>query len=202
MDRKNIYKFRVELERIEPSIWRQIEVPSIYNFWELHVAIQDSMGWLDYHLHSFRISTPKKEKPIEIGIPDDDFESDTLPGWEVPLTKYFKEPGDTANYEYDFGDSWQHNITLEGISLQKEGVNYPNCTDGRRACPPEDCGGIPGFDNLLKILNGKDKEEYDDMMAWIRGQAKDDIPYDPDFFDPEEVEFSNPKKRWERAFER
>ncbi len=201
MKKRIAYQFRIELVGIEPLIWRLIEVPSNYSFWDLHVAIQDSMGWLDYHLHSFRLLPPRKRKPILIGIPDDEFENNTLPGWEVPLSHYFKEPGDEANYEYDFGDGWCHRIVLEGISLQKDGLKYPNCSGGQRACPPEDCGSIPGYYNLIKILSDAKHEEYEDMISWLSNHAKNYHPYDPECFEPDKVEFWNPKKRWKMAFE-
>ncbi len=201
MKKKIAYQFRIELLGIEPLIWRLIEVPSNYSFWDLHVAIQDSMGWLDYHLHSFSLLPPRKKKPILIGIPDEKYESNTLPGWDVPLTQFFKKPGDEATYEYDFGDGWHHRIVLEGIYLQNEGKKYPNCLNGKRACPPEDCGGIPGYYNLLEILSNKKHEEYEEKVYWLSHHSKNYHPYDPGHFDSCEVEFWNPKKRWEMAFQ-
>ncbi len=186
---------------IEPMIWRVIEVPSTYTFWDLHVAIQDSMGWLDYHLHSFSLLPPRKREPILIGIPDDDFEENTLPGWEIPIKQFFHEPGDEAIYDYDFGDGWNHSVVLEGIYLQENEKKYPSCLYGERACPPEDCGGISGYYNLLDILQDKDHEEYGDMNQWLKGHAKNYYPYNPEYFNPDEVVFWNPKKRWKIAFQ-
>ena len=201
MKKKIAYRFKIELSDIEPLIWRLIEVPSTYSFWDLHVAIQDSMGWLDYHLHSFSLLPPRKRKPVLIGIPDDEYEDNTLPGWEVPLTQFFKEPGDEVAYDYDFGDGWHHRIVLEGIYLQEKEKKYPNCLDGKRACPPEDCGGIPGYYNLLEILDNKRHEEHEDMIHWLSGHAKNYHPYDSESFDPNGVEFWDPKKRWKMAFQ-
>lgn len=199
MKKKIAYHFRIELLGIEPLIWRQIEVPSKYSFWDLHVAIQDSMGWLDYHLHLFRLQSAGKGKPILIGIPDDEDEDDILSGWNVPITQYFKEPGDEAVYDYDFGDSWEHRIVLESISLQKDGIKYPNCSQGQRACPPEDCGGIPGYYNLIEVLSNREHEEYEEMVSWLSNHAKNYHPYDPGFFEPSNVKFWNPKKRLKMA---
>ena len=201
MKKKIAYRFKIELLEIEPLIWRLIEVPSTYNFWDLHVAIQDSMGWLDYHLHSFTLCQPRKRKPVLIGIPDDEFEDNTLPGWKVSLNQFFKEPGDEATYDYDFGDGWHHRIVLEGIYLQEKEKKYPSCLDGKRACPPEDCGGIPGYYNLLEILGNKRHEEHGDMIHWLKGHAKNYYPYDTEDFDPNRVKFWNPKKRWKMAFQ-
>jgi hypothetical protein len=197
-----VYQFRIELSEIEPAIWRVIQVPSEYSFWDLHVAIQDAMGWLDYHLHAFRTRMPHKKKEMEIGIPDDE-EFDHHPvvaGWEVPITRVFSKPGTSAIYDYDFGDGWSHNVLLEGILLKKEGAEYPLCAAGERACPPEDCGGVPGYYQLLEILADPDHPEYDEYNEWLKGQAKNYSPYDPEKFEPDKVEFWDPKRRWKMAF--
>lgn len=87
MTNKTIYRFAIELKDIEPSIYRVIDVPAEYSFWDLHVAVQDAMGWKDCHLHAFRVTLPKMKIPNVIGIPDDEYEDDTLPGWDVPICK-------------------------------------------------------------------------------------------------------------------
>jgi len=189
--------FRVSLLDIRPEIWREIEVPATYSFWDFHVAIQDAMGWLDYHLHVFRIPDPKTGETKEIGIPDDGGFPDTpsiSPGWETAIADYFIHPGDQASYEYDFGDDWQHKIRLDRIADRTKGTKYPRCLHGERACPPEDCGGVWGYEQLLKIISDPKHEEYEDMIEWLDGK------YDPENFNSESVEFDNPKKRWELAF--
>lgn len=202
MKRKLALQFRIELLDIEPLIWRQIEVPSTYSFWDLHVAIQDSMGWLDYHLHEFSIRPPRKRKPVLIGIPDEDDDplfQDALAGWKVPLSDYFTTPGDACSYTYDFGDDWHHGIMLEGVHLQKDGVKYPICTAGERACPVEDCGSVSGYDRLLEILADNGHEEYADTVSWLKNHAKNYHPYDPEHFEPSEVRFANPRRRLKAA---
>ena len=95
-----------------PRVWRRIEVPSTYFFWDLHVAIQDAMGWLDYHLHSFKFYVDTNL--IDIGIPEEgDTETPQLPGWEVDMAEYFTEVGVDAQFEYDFGDSGIHEMPFE-----------------------------------------------------------------------------------------
>ncbi len=202
MKRKIAYQFKIELLGTEPLIWRQIEVPSTYSFWDLHVAIQDAMGWLDCHLHGFRLLPAGKKKPVLIGIANDDFEDNTLAGWEVPLKQYFCEPGDEAGYEYDFGDGWDHRIVLEGMHLQQEKTKYPRCVQGERACPPEDCGGIPGYYNLLEILGDPTHEEHEDMKNWLGNHAKNYLPDNLDYFDPKKVRFLDPKKRLKEVLRR
>jgi hypothetical protein len=99
-----VMRFRITLNGIEPPIWRMIDVPVTYSFWDLHVAIQDSMGWLDYHLHLFK--PPQKHGRIKtrVGIPDDEFDDGTVAGWEVPISNFFIEVGDTLAYDYDLFD--------------------------------------------------------------------------------------------------
>lgn len=197
---RSIYQFSVTLLEVEPRIWRRIQVPAGYSFWDLHVAIQDSMGWLDYHLHEFRLKKPRGRKVVEIGIPDTETDRDVLPGWEVPISSFFVEPGISAAYDYDFGDGWHHEVLLEGILLKEGSVEYPVCIAGERICPPEDCGGVPGYERLLKILATPRTEKYKDMVTWLKGHAKNYFPYRPEHFDPSEVKFSNPTKRWRIAF--
>ena len=195
--KKLMFQFKVRLKDIEPAIWRRIVVPASYNFWDLHVAIQDSMGWLDYHLHVFRVVNPETKEIDEVGIPDDEPIDDGLeylPGWELPIVAYFIELGDTADYNYDFGDGWEHEIVLEGVLLKDPKTKYPKCIGGAQACPPEDCGGIGGYESLLKIIRDPSHEEHESMMEWLGGK------YDPKAFDQKKVNFDNPKKRWRIAF--
>ncbi|MDD5094970.1 MAG: plasmid pRiA4b ORF-3 family protein [Dehalococcoidia bacterium] len=196
--RNLVYQFKVALKEIKPPIWRRIVVPASYSFWDLHVAIQDSMGWLDCHLHAFRILNPNTGNLDEIGIPDEDaFEDDIvyLPGWQLSIAAYFRQPGDRADYLYDFGDNWEHEIVLEGILLKQPKTKYPRCLEGAGACPPEDCGGAHGYADLLDILRDPSHPEHESMMEWVGGR------YDPHVFDPVQVRFDNPKKRWQFAFE-
>jgi hypothetical protein len=195
-----IYQFKITLEDISPAIWRRIPVPAAYTFWDLHVAIQDSMGWLDYHLHSFDLKAPSSGEQIEVGIPDDEFDHPVIPGWEKALNEFFSEPGITATYAYDFGDGWTHEVLLEGILVSEKSTKYPKCIAGERACPPEDCGGAPGYLELLKVLRSPKRKEYRHMVGWLKSHARKYWPYDPERFEPESVRFSDPRKRWQKAF--
>ena len=197
MNRDIIYQFKIILKDIEPSIWRTIQVPQSYSFWDLHVALQDAMGWFDYHLHMFRIENPVTKRIDEIGIPDDaEIEPNPpcLPGWEVPISHYFEESGTKAEYEYDFGDGWEHELIFETRVIKHQEKKYPICVGGERACPPEDCGGSLGYTELLDTMNNPDDEEYESIKEWLGGS------FDPEEFDHEEVEFDDPKKRWQQAF--
>lgn len=202
MSRKSqrVMRFRITLNEIKPPVWRLIDVPESYSFWDLHVAIQDSMGWLDYHLHSFNPRRKHDRIQSSIGIPDEVCEDETLAGWKIPITDYFRELGDALDYEYDFGDGWSHEVTLVGILLKESGRKYPICLDGARACPPEDCGGVGGYEELLQILDDPSHEEYESMVDWLKGHAKNYYPYEPDSFDPDTVKFDSPKRRFKKAF--
>ncbi len=192
-----IYQFRINLKGITPTIWRRIQVPETYSFWDLHVAIQDAMGWLDYHLHAFRMRRKHSRVATVIGIPDNfaiEGRSEILAGWEIPIADYFRDVGITADYEYDFGDGWEHELLLEDILLREKGQKYPRCIDGSQACPPEDCGGIYGYQRLLEVLSDPNNEEHDEILAWLGGK------FEPREFMPGKVRFDNPTKRWRKAF--
>lgn len=188
-----VYQFHISLPNLAPPIWRRIQVPANYSFWDLHVAIQDAMGWLDYHLHVFRILNPNSDSVEEIGIPDDMGELHFLPGWDLRIADYFSLENPRAEYEYDFGDCWEHEVVLEAV-LPREAGKYPRCIAGERACPPEDCGGLYGYQDLLEALFDPTHEEHESLKIWA-GES-----FHPEKFDPTEVRFDNPAKRWRNAF--
>ncbi len=187
--KNQVMQFLIELDGISPLIWRRIQVPSDYNFWDLHVAVQDAMGWTDSHLHHFEIKGKGKRKPERIGIPDFERWSElpeVFPGWEIWIPVYFNDLGIQAIYEYDYGDGWIHHIRLEGYIYRDPKVKYPVCTGGERACPPEDCGGVSGYENVLTVLSDPEHEEYEEMKVW----AGED--WNPEKFSPGKVQFDDP----------
>jgi hypothetical protein len=115
-----VHQFLVVLSGSDPLVWRRIQVPEKYSFWDFHVAIQDAMGWLDYHLHEFRLLDTAERNLVSIGIPTDDDPEDrpVVPGWQVLLSKFFDQRNGHAPpalYAYDFGDDWQHVLAHEGM---------------------------------------------------------------------------------------
>jgi len=193
----NVYQFKITLEGIKPPIWRRIQVPETYTFWDLHVAIQDSMGWLDYHLHQFTIIDGVSGDKLFMGIPtydDYDFDFETLPGWAYRIADYLNEENEKVLYEYDFGDGWEHLIKYEKKLPCEKGVRYPRCIGGKRACPPEDVGGIAGYEYFLEIINDPDHLEHEEMLEWS-GDS-----FDPEHFNAEEVIFEDPAERFKIAF--
>jgi hypothetical protein len=192
---KNIYQFKVILKEIHPPVWRRIQVPEDYSLYDLHVAIQDSFPWFDCHLNQFSSVTLKESERQYYGFPDpDDYgDREVIWEWKVLIKDTFKIDGNRAlNYEYDFGDGWQHRVELEEILPAGKGIEYPRCVDGRRACPPEDCGSYPGYDDLLKVLKNPKDEEYKSMCDWLG--IRKGSEYDSEYFDPQEVEFRDPKE--------
>src|SRR5690606_37373724 len=166
----------------------------------LHVAIQDAMGWLDYHLHEFLLHDPRSRGLVRIGLPseDDDLEPPLKAGWRVGIRRYFKRPGAQALYLYDFGDDWEHDVQLVAIVLADPELEYPRCVAGARACPPEDCGGPGGYEELVQVLADPKYPERGSVNAWLREHVKNYHPYRPDHFDPAAVVFSDPRERLRR----
>ncbi len=196
-----VHQFLIVLTGTAPLVWRRIQVPERYSFWDLHVAIQDAMGWLDYHLHEFRLLDAKEGQVVSIGIPTDDDTEDRpiLPGWECPLSRFFERPdwhAPPATYAYDFGDDWQHVVAHEGMEPAEESARYPRCIAGARRCPPEDCGGVHGYVEFLQTVENPRHPEHQSTLEWAGGED------DPDVFDPSAIVFDDPRRRWKKAFDR
>lgn len=195
-----VRQFLVVLQESDPLVWRRIQVPTTYSFWDLHVAIQDAMGWHDCHLHEFRLVGANERTIVSIGIPGDDDPADrpVLPGWGVGLAEYFdfrEWHAPPALYAYDFGDDWCHALIDEGPQPVARGATYPRCLAGQGHCPPEDCGGINGYASFLEAIANPRHPEHKAMLQWVGG------PFDPHAFDPTAVKFDDPKRRWKLAFE-
>lgn len=191
VDSSRVIQFKIELLGVDPPIWRRIQVPEGYTFWDLHVAIQDAMGWRDYHLHAFRVVGSEDV----IGIPDAEGDDplETKPGWKLRALDYFTDQVPLAVYEYDFGSSWVHEVRFEGFRDSDPATSYPVCMEGERNRPPEDCGGVHAYHDLLKTLVDPDHPEHASMLEWVGGS------FDPEHFDVGEVTFDNPVERWRNA---
>lgn len=186
----NIYQFKISLLGVSPKVWRRIQVPENYKFSDLHDAIQDAMGWYDCHLHEFSLVSPKTGLEDRVGMLDDgswEQDSEVLDETKIKIAKYFSNENKLARYEYDFGDCWEHDVLFEKILPAEDGVKYPRCVDGKNACPPEDCGGIWGYKEMLKIINNPKHPEHLEWKQWL------DEEFDPEEFDAESVIFHNSK---------
>ena len=131
------------------------------------------MGWENYHLHQFIVGN------AYFGEPDPDFDAED--DRKVKLIQIVRTEKQKFTYEYDFGDDWRHEILVEKIHQPEPRVRYPVCLKGKRACPPEDCGGVWGYDDLLEIIKDPDNEEYEEMMDWLGGE------FDPEAFDLDSI---------------
>lgn len=159
------YQFKVKLEGTsKPVVWRKLLVPETYTFYQLHLTIQAAFGW--YNAHLFEFSDGFTEG-INIGLPAeddwDDIEKEDAQG--VKLNSVFKQEKQKLHYIYDFGDDWMHLITLEKIIDER--ILQARCLDGKGACPPEDCGGIPGYYMLVEAVNDPENPDYEDMREWL-----------------------------------
>jgi hypothetical protein len=177
------YEIEVALTDIQPLIWRRFLLRTISTFADLHKAIQESFGWQNYHLHEFRLPT-YNGKPIA-GFPGgEEYDRPTPDGRTVKLNTYFsgKVRAEWCEYVYDFGDDWVHEVKLRQVVSDKSTFRR-RLLGGERACPPEDCGGVPGYQRMVRYLEtGEDIYGYDDvdLGAWL-GDWK------PDAFDLEAV---------------
>jgi len=167
-----ILQLKIVLDDIKPPIWRRIQVADSFTFHELHLSIQAVMGWYNYHLHEFTVGGIHIEDPKQVEDPNGIYVNSR----KIRLSKFVAKEKLRFHYLYDFGDCWEHTITVEKV-LEGDATKLPICIDGIRACPPEDCGGSPGYESLLEILADKDHTEHKEMKEW----AGDD--FDPECFD-------------------
>jgi yecA family protein len=166
-----VYQLKVALQDAKPPIWRRIQIPGGFTLEQLHSVIQICMEWDDLHLHQFLIDR------ICYSLPDgDDLWQASRPKNEAKYTLHEleKKIQPRFQYIYDFGDDWIHQITVEKILPPEEGKPYPVLITGRRACPPEDIGGIYHYNHILEVLNDPEDEEYEELTSWLN----------LDFFDP------------------
>ena len=200
------YQFKIQLKNIsKPPVWRKVVVSSETTFSMFHSIIQLAMGWYDIHLYSFSPSgygsTPWIEGDddlADLGIDDDSLSSS-----ELKLSDIFKTKGQTFTYIYDFGDDWEHKITLEEIDKTNSSA-IPRLIDGKGACPPEDCGGAWGYENLKKVLADKSHPEHKEMKEWLYGYDEDE--YDALFeeepaWNPNDYNLEEEKEMFDEVFE-
>lgn len=172
---RTIYQIKVTLCDIEPPIWRRLHITGDTNLAQLHRILQITMGWEDYHLYQFGVGG------FQYGVPESDVFASELKDAETVTLAEIASEGDTFHYEYDFGDSWEHEILVEAVSSRDDISHYPRCEGGARACPPEDCGGSWGYENLLAALADPKHEDHEDLTEWIGGS------FDAEAFDVEAI---------------
>jgi len=171
-----VYQVKVTLNDSKPLIWRRVRVTDSTTLARLHGILQAVMGWEDYHLHEFIVAG------IQYGMPDPDydvFRDVVADERRVKLRELLPGEGFRFAYVYDSGDNWEHEVLFEKTLPPEPGVRYPVCIGGKRACPPEDCGGIWGYYGLLEALRDPKHPEHEDLTEWVGGE------FDPDEFDLE-----------------
>ncbi len=170
---KPIIQIKVTIDNIEPPIWRRLLVKSFLTFNELHHTLQIAFGWENAHLYQFSI----EDYYIRFPYPDDGNDAfEVIDSTDVKLDKLLTEKGYEFTYEYDFGDSWIHTIVVEKFLNIEPGICYPSCLSGERAAPPENCGGLNGY-NAIMAAEGK---KYNQLV----GSRK---PFNSEYFNIERV---------------
>ncbi|MCX6713966.1 MAG: plasmid pRiA4b ORF-3 family protein [Candidatus Vogelbacteria bacterium] len=200
MDEKKdqVFQLKITLDNSTPRIWRRLLISKNASFFDLHVAIQDVMGWFDSHLHGFSISSKDRNiAPTVIQFPnpelDDDFAMRDVRDERLEkILNYFDVSIRQCKYEYDFGDGWVHTILFEKELPLELGIKYPKCLAGKNACPPEDCGGVWGYEEKLEIIKNPEHSEYEDIIEWLG--VDDPSEFDPTKFDIRDIEFRDAKK--------
>lgn len=176
---RSIYQLKVALKGIRPPIWRRFLIMSTASLESTHTVLQIVMGWTDSHMHEFARGRDR------YGMPDEDFPSGIHDEAKYRLDQVLKQEKDKLTYTYDFGNDWEHDVTLEKILPFEIGAQLPVCLKGSRACPPEDIGGIGEYMIFLEAISDPVHPEHDSMLEWIAGDA--DSTFDPEHFDLAEV---------------
>jgi hypothetical protein len=191
MKTKEILQIKISLMHAKPAIWRRIQVPGRLTLKKLHEVIQVVMGWQNSHLHQFTVGDTRYSDPNfemdEYAEEGDELVRDTS---KIKISEIAKI-SDSFIYEYDFGDGWHHQIEIEKAFAEDQRTNYPICIGGESACPPEDCGGMGGYANLLEQLKNPRDPDHDSVLTWLGGF------FDPKSFDPNHINRDHLwMKRW------
>lgn len=161
------YRLRIELDGVSPAIWRQLELSSKTTLPELHRFLQAVMGWANCHDHEF-IDQHGHIFVDQYSMPNAEDERRFIREELFTLSSLARAPGDSFFYRYDLGDNWRHTVTLEAMRpFMAIDSDLPVCVDGARNCPPEDCGGVPGYTHLLQILADPAHEQYQEKREWL-----------------------------------
>ncbi len=172
----DIYQLQIVLRELEPLIWRRLQVPGTLTLDRLHRVLQQVMGWTGAHLHEFviggrRYAEPDRKRGPTVGLPERRVRlCDVAPAVNVRF-----------GYRYDLGDDWRHEVLVERILTAGEGGLVSTCLAGERHCPPEDCGGVGGYEEFLAAIRDTGHPRHDELLKWVGGK------FDPDSFDLDRV---------------
>ncbi len=179
-----IFRVRIHLDEVHPPIWRLVDIRSDVTLDVVHDVLQVTMGWTNSHLHQFSSGPVRHHKLTENYLMDtmvEEGDSPGVPEVEVRLDEVLQRTGDRLYYEYDFGDSWEHTLTVQDVLPVRHDGLVAVCINGSRACPPEDSGGIYGYQNLLSALSHPSSQDAAMLRAWA-GES-----FDPEHFSVAEV---------------
>lgn len=171
MAKASIYQLKITLAGIRPPIWRRVQLKDC-SLAKLNNVVQAVMGWESYHLWSFNVAGEEYGE-------DSSGEMDMASARKRKLSQVVEQGVKKFQYVYDFGDNWEHEIEIEKAVEPERGVKYPRCVAGARHGPPEDCGGVWGYQNFLEAIRNPKHEEHAEMLEWIGGE------FDPEEFDVE-----------------
>lgn len=167
-----VYQLKATIVGTKPPVWRRVLVKETATLLDLHHVLQAAFGWYDCHLHEFEIGG------VRYGTDDGE-------GWGPPPKSERRarlgavaEQGTAIRYVYDFGDDWVHRVVVEEVAPSDPAATYPCCIGGKRACPPEDCGGAWGYQEFLAAISDPDNPQRAAMLEWTGGE------FDPEAFDP------------------
>ena len=174
-NRDKTYQIKITLRYSNPPIWRRLILPGNTTLAKLHQIIQVAMGWTEIHLHLFIIKNEQYSDPFDIDLFPVKNER------KYRLSDVAQRKGSRFLYEYDFGDSWKHEILIEKITREEEPPNHARCIAGERACPPEDVGGIGGYARFLAAIKDPTHKEHEFYKDWLGKE------FDPEAFDLERI---------------
>lgn len=167
-----VFQLKTTIAGTRPPVWRRVLVPESASLLDLHGILQGAFGWYDCHLHEFEIDG------VRYGTNDGD-------GWGPPPKNERRArlgsvagQGTVIRYVYDFGDDWVHKVVVEKVLPAIPEQTYPACIGGQMACPPEDCGGVWGYEEFLAAISDPAHPEHEEMLEWVGGE------FDPDAFGP------------------
>ncbi len=161
MAQQPVFQLHVRLEDTDPPVWRRVLVPGGAKLSKLHDIVQAAMGWTNSHLHSFTIDAKL------YGSHFDDYPEEELDEAECTVSIAMRGNVQRFSYEYDFGDSWSHEVVVEDVTRAPHVLKYGVCLDGQGACPPEDVGGTGGYQEFLAAMADPMHEEHDNYLVWV-----------------------------------
>jgi hypothetical protein len=174
-----VVQLKIMLLGVQPPIWRRVQVGTSVRFDQLHQLFQTVMGWTNSHLHEFRVNEQRIGQFFDgLDLEGDD---ELIDEKTVRLGEVITQADTSFQYTYDFGDSWEHEIVIEHWLTAATQMFYPVCLDGERNCPPEDCGGVWGYKELLTVLNDRTHPDQDETLTWLGGR------YHPESFNLSQV---------------